>query len=131
MWIGMLLLTIGFCFFITFDAYTSTRKAVGFLIVGGLGLSILFEALLIAIQSQPEQQNVASATATFSFVLNIALSISTIIGGTIFQNSINNRASSLRGAGLPEDLLLQLDEDSATANFMFPGALEDPDWELA
>ena len=64
MWVGTLLLTIGFGLFISFDAYTSTAKAVGFLIVAGLGSGILFEAPLIAIQSQVEQHNVASATAS-------------------------------------------------------------------
>ena len=36
-WIGTLLLTLGFGLFISFDATTSTPKAVCFLIVGGLG----------------------------------------------------------------------------------------------
>jgi hypothetical protein len=131
MWVGTLLLTIGFGLFISFDAYTSTAKAVGFLIVAGLGSGILFEAPLIAIQSQVEQHNVASATATLSFIRNIGLSISTIIGGTIFQNSMNSRASFLRDAGLPQDLLNQLDGDSAMANVMLPSTLENPVWELA
>jgi MFS family permease len=131
MWVGTLLLTIGFGLFITFDAYTSTAKTVGLLIIGGLGSGILFEAPLIAIQSQVEQHNVASATATLSFVRNIAISISTIIGGTIFQNSMHNRASFLQDAGLPQDLRDQLDGDSALANVMLPSTLENETWELA
>ena len=130
-WVGTLLLTIGFGLFISFDAYTTTAKAVGFMIVAGLGSGMLFEAPLIAIQSQVEQQNVASATATLSFIRSIALSISTIIGGTIFQNSMNNRASFLRAAGLPDELLKQLDGDSAMANVFLPGTLDNPAWELA
>jgi MFS family permease len=131
MWVGTLLLTIGFGLFISFDAYTTTGKAIGCLIVGGLGSGILFEAPLIAIQSQVEQHNVATATATLSFVRNIALSISTIIGGTIFQNSMNSQASFLRASGLPQNLLSQLDGDSAMANVMLPSTLQNPMWELA
>ncbi|KAF2134004.1 MFS transporter-like protein [Dothidotthia symphoricarpi CBS 119687] len=131
MWFGTVFLCIGFGLFVSFDAYTSTAKAVGFLAIGGLGSGILFEAPLIAIQSQVEQQDVASATSTLSFTRNIALSISTIIGGTIFQNTMQNQASSLRAAGLPEDLLNQLDGDSAMANVMIPGTLQNPTWELA
>lgn len=131
MWVGTFLLTLGFGLFIAFDAYTTTAKAVGFLIVAGVGSGVLFEAPLIAIQSQVEQQNVASATATLSFIRNIALSISTIIGGTIFQNSMNNRASYLRAAGLTDELLSQLDGDSAMANVMLPSTLDNPVWELA
>lgn len=131
MWVGTLLLTLGFGLFISFDASTSTVKAVCFLIVGGLGSGVLFEAPLIAVQSQVEQQDVATATSTLAFIRNIALSISTIIGGTIFQNSMNNRGPALRAAGLPEELLRQLDGDSAMANVMLPGTLDNPAWELA
>ncbi|KAI4659497.1 uncharacterized protein J4E79_006029 [Alternaria viburni] len=130
-WVGTLLLTIGFGLFISFDAYTSTGKAVGFVIVGGLGSGILFEAPMIAIQSQVEQQDVATATATLSFVRNIGVAISTIIGGTIFQNSMNGQASFLRDAGLPQNLLSQLDGDSAMANVMLPATFENAAWELA
>jgi MFS family permease len=130
-WVGTLLLTIGFGLFISFDAYTSTGKAVGFVIVGGLGSGILFEAPMIAIQSQVEQDDVATATATLSFIRNIGVAISTIIGGTIFQNSMNNQASFLRDSGLPQDLLSQLDGDSAMANVMLPATFENSAWELA
>jgi hypothetical protein len=74
---------------------------------------------------------VASATATLSFVRNIALSISTIVGGTIFQNSMNSRAPFLRAARLPQALLDQLDGESAMANVMLPATLDNPVWELA
>ncbi|RAR06018.1 MFS transporter-like protein [Stemphylium lycopersici] len=131
MWVGTLLLTIGFGLFISFSATTSTGKAIGFLIVGGLGSGILFEAPLIAIQSQVEQHNVASATATLSFIRNIGVSVSTIIGGTIFQNSMQSQAGALRDAGLPQRLLDQLDGDSAMANVMLPSTLDNSAWELA
>ena len=130
-WIGTFFLALGFGLFISFDAYTTTAKAIGFLMIGGVGSGLLFEPPLIAVQSQVEQQDVASATATLSFVRNIALSISTIIGGTIFQNSMTGRASFLRAAGLPEDVLLRLDGDSAMANVMLPATFENPAWVLA
>lgn len=131
MWIGSLFLTLGFGLFISFDAYTSTAKVVGYLMIGGLGSGILFEAPLIAVQSQVEQQDVASATATLSFIRNIALAISTIVGGTIFQNSMTSRGAGLRAVGLPEDVLLKLDGEHAMANVMLPGTLENETWEIA
>jgi MFS family permease len=131
MWIGTLLLLVGFGLFISFDEHTTTAKCVGFLMIGGAGSGILFEAPLIAIQSQVEQQDVASATGTLSFIRNIALAISTILGGTIFQNSMNSRAPYLRSAGLPEELLDLLNGESAMANVMLPSTLENRVWELA
>jgi MFS family permease len=131
MWVGTAFLCAGFGLFIAFDANTSTGRAVGFQMIAGIGSGTLFEAPLIAIQSQVKQDDVATATATMAFVRNIAVSISVIVGGTIFQNSMENRGASLRAAGLPQDLLHQLDGDRAMANVMLPGTLDNPAWELA
>jgi fucose permease len=57
MWIGTFLLVLGFGLFISFDAFTSTAKTVGLLIIGGAGSGLLFEAPLIAVQSQVEVSN--------------------------------------------------------------------------
>jgi CelD/BcsL family acetyltransferase involved in cellulose biosynthesis len=54
MWAGTFLLVLGFGLFISFDVYTSTAKTVGLLMIGGAGSGILFEAPLIAVQSQVE-----------------------------------------------------------------------------
>jgi hypothetical protein len=51
---GVWILVLGFGLFISFDAYTSTAKTVGLLMIGGAGSGILFEAPLIAVQSQVE-----------------------------------------------------------------------------
>lgn len=131
MWVGTFLLTIGVGLFISFSATTSTAVVISFLVVAGLGSGILFEAPLIAVQSQTEQRHVASATATLSFVRNFALSISTIVGGTIFQNSMSRQVQGLREKGLPEDLLRKLDGDSAMANVMLPGTLANEVWKRA
>ncbi|KAL5114783.1 hypothetical protein ACEQ8H_007345 [Pleosporales sp. CAS-2024a] len=131
MWIGTFLLTLGFGLFISFDAHTSTGMAVGCLMMGGGGSGLLFEAPLIAVQSQVEQQDVASATATLSFIRNIALSISVVVGGTIFQNSMNNRVAVLGAAGLPQELLHRLDGDNAMANVMLPSGVKNQAWRLA
>lgn len=131
MWVGTTLLCLGFGLFVTFNAYTTVPQAVGFLIIGGLGSGILFEAPLIAVQSQVKQDDVATATSTLSFIRNMALTISVVIGGTIFQNSMDNRATFLKNAGLPSNLLLALSGENAMANVMLPSSLGNKAWELA
>lgn len=131
MWVGSLFMCLGFGLFISFDANTSIGRAVGFQMIAGLGQGILFEAPLIAIQSQVMQADVATATATMAFVRNIAVSISVIVCGTIFQNSMSARSGYLRSAGLPQDLLDQLDGENALANVMLPSTLTTPAWEFA
>ncbi|KAF3034461.1 hypothetical protein E8E11_003749 [Didymella keratinophila] len=131
MWVGSAFMCLGFGLFVSFDANTTTAHAVGFQMVAGFGQGILFEAPLIAIQSQVKQEDVATATATMAFVRNIAVSISVIICGTIFQNSMSNRQNYLKAAGLPSNVLDQLDGENALANVMVPSTLENPAWEFA
>ncbi|KAF2645801.1 MFS transporter-like protein [Massarina eburnea CBS 473.64] len=131
MWVGTMLLCLGFGLFISFNAYTTIARTVGFLIIGGIGSGILFEAPLIAIQSQVQQSDVATATSTLSFIRNIALTISVVVGGTIFQNTMDSQQSVLQAAGLPPDLLKQLTGESAMANVMLPSTLDNAAWELA
>ncbi|KAF3038779.1 hypothetical protein E8E12_002203 [Didymella heteroderae] len=131
MWVGSAFMCLGFGLFISFNANTTTAHAVGFQMIAGFGQGILFEAPLIAIQSQVKQEDVATATATMAFVRNIAVSISVIICGTIFQNSMSSRHGYLKAAGLPNHVLDQLDGENALANVMVPGTLENPAWEFA
>lgn len=131
MWTGTTLLCLGFGLFISLDAYTTIGHLVGFLIIGGLGSGILFEAPLIAVQSQVEQKDVATATSTLSFIRNMSLTISVVSGGAIFQNSMDDRAGSLKAAGLPQNLLDNLAGDRAMANVHLPSTLDNPAWEIA
>ena len=131
MWVGTAFLCLGFGLFISFDAYTSIARTVGFVMIGGLGSGLLFEAPLIAIQSQVAQSDVATATSTLSFIRNMALTISVVIGGTIFQNSMNGEKGTLAAAGLPKDLLDLLSGENAMANVMLPSTMSNPQWELA
>ncbi|PVH94960.1 MFS transporter-like protein [Periconia macrospinosa] len=131
MWLGTALMCLGFGLFISFSAYTSLARTVGFLIIGGVGSGLLFEPPLIAVQSQVEQSDVATATSTLSFIRNMALTISVVVGGTIFQNSMDNRAPALRAAGLPDDVRALLKGESAMANVMLPASLQNEAWELA
>ncbi|KAF2472331.1 MFS transporter-like protein [Lindgomyces ingoldianus] len=130
-WTGTVLLCIGFGLFISFTAHTTKAQVIGFQILAGGGSGLLFETPLIAVQSQVAQDDVATATSTLNFIRNMALAISVVIGGTIFQNSMDDRASSLRAAGLPLPLLNNFSGKSAAANVMLGSTLENPAWELA
>ena len=130
-WVGTVLLCIGFGLFISFNAQTTTAKAVGFQMIGGIGSGLLFEPPLIALQCQVAQQDVATATSTLSFIRNMALTLSVVIGGTIFQNSMDSQQSFLRAQGLPQDLLRKLAGENAMANVMLSRTLENPAWEMA
>ncbi|KAI4127673.1 MAG: hypothetical protein LQ341_006768, partial [Variospora aurantia] len=118
MWVGTFLMTIGFGLFIHFDAASSLAQIIGFQVVAGLGSGLLFEPPLIAIQAHVSQADTATATATFGFTLNLATSISVVLGGVIFQNGMRNRANVLRAAGLSPDLVHEFSAGDAAANVM-------------
>ncbi|KAF2001532.1 MFS transporter-like protein [Amniculicola lignicola CBS 123094] len=130
-WTGTLLLCVGFGLFVHFGATTSKAMIIGFQMIGGLGSGLLFEPPMIAVQSQVPQQEVATATSTLSFIRGFALAVSVVIGGTIFQNSMDNRQPFLRAAGLPADLLHAFSGSSAAANVELGRTLENPVWDLA
>jgi MFS family permease len=130
-WLGTVLLCLGFGLFISFNANTSKAQAIGFLVIGGIGSGLLFEPPLIAVQSQVLQKDVATATSTLSFIRNIALTFSVILGGTVFQNSMDTQAAHLRSAGLSSDLLVLLSGKNAAANVMLGSTVDNPAWRIA
>jgi nitrate/nitrite transporter NarK len=130
-WVGTILLCVGFGLFISFNVYTTVARTIGFVMIGGIGSGLLFEAPLIAVQSQVLQKDVATATSTLSFIRNMALTISVVIGGTIFQNSMDGQRAMLVAAGLPQTLLNQLSGENAMANVMLPSRMGNEGWELA
>lgn len=98
-WTGMALLTVGTGLYLLLDTSTSVAKIVGFQIIGGVGSGCLFHPPLIAIQALVRQQDTASATATQGFIRCMSLSMSIVLGGVIFQNSVNLRVSELVSTG--------------------------------
>ncbi|KAL8649126.1 MAG: hypothetical protein Q9210_004586, partial [Variospora velana] len=118
MWFGTFLMTIGFGLFIHLDAASSLAQIIGFQVVAGLGSGLLFEPPLIAIQAHVSQADTATATATFGFILNLATSISVVLGGVIFQNGMRNRGAVLSAAGLSPELVQEFSGGDAAANVM-------------
>jgi len=123
MWLGTVLLTIGNGLYIMFNPDTSIATIVGFEIIEGIGSGLLFEPPLLAIQQGVAQDDVGTATSTQSFVRSMALSFGVIIGGIVFQQSMDLRQSVLRDAGLSEPLLEQLAGKNAGANVMIARSL--------
>ncbi|KIW50684.1 hypothetical protein, variant [Exophiala xenobiotica] len=116
LWIGPVLLTLGTGLYLMLDADTSIRMIIGFEIVGGIGSGLLFEPPLIAIQQGVDQDNVGTATSTQSFIRSMALSLSVILGGIVFQQSMDLRQDDLIAAGLSSSTVEALSGKNAGAN---------------
>lgn len=124
-WAGLTLMTLGTGLYITFGTDTSIAKIAAFEIVGGIGTAFLFQAPMLAIQNTVSQADTASATATMGFMGNIATSLSLVLGGLVFQNSMTTRHSSLAAAGLSKSILEALSGDQAAANVGITKSIQD------
>ncbi|KAH8766609.1 major facilitator superfamily domain-containing protein [Diaporthe sp. PMI_573] len=88
---GFVFMTLGYGLFIDLDPYENWAKIVIFQIILGLGVGPNFQSPLIALQTTVQPKDIASATATYGFVRQVATSMSVVIGGVIFQNEMQKQ----------------------------------------
>lgn len=100
---GMSFMLLGFGLYIDLpDHKSSYTKLILYQIIAGLGIGPNFQAPLIALQSMIEPRDIATATATFGFIRNLATSVAVVIGGVIFQNGMAKHAGELEAALGPQ-----------------------------
>jgi hypothetical protein len=106
-WTGMVLSTLGFGLFITLGPTTSLPSLVAIEVVAAMGIGAVFQAPLIAYQAAVDTADMAIATALFGFVRSLSTSISVVVGGVVFQNTIRDYGDKLSAvfgnASLAED----------------------------
>jgi len=95
---GFSIMVLGYGLFTNLDASSSWAKIILYQIVAGIGVGPLFQAPLIALQSLVPPKDIAAGTATFQFTRNISTSISVVVGGVVFQNTIASQQSRLVAA---------------------------------
>ncbi|KAI1810237.1 major facilitator superfamily domain-containing protein [Poronia punctata] len=125
LWSGSVLMTLGTGLYILFGTDTTTATVVGLEIIGALGPALLFQAPVVAIQNSVSQEDTAACTATLFFLRNIGMSLSVVVGGVVFANSMNARHSDLVAAGLDQSVLEALSGGNAAANVYITQGIQD------
>jgi MFS family permease len=115
-WAGVTLMTLATGLYIDFWTDTPLARIIGIELIGGAGTALLFQTPMLAIHNTVSQADVASATASLGFLRSLATSVSIVVGGVVFQNSMSARHSTLAAAGLGESVLDALSGDHAAAN---------------
>jgi len=125
---GVTLMTIGNGLYTLFSTKSSLAEIITFQIVAGLGAGLLFQAPLLALQALLPQDDIAMATSTLSFMRNLATSLSVVIGGVLFQNSMDIRVPSLSTPpiSLPSNITDLLVSGDAAANVFLVSVIQDP-----
>ncbi|KAK5998047.1 Efflux pump dotC [Cladobotryum mycophilum] len=112
---GLFIMTLGHALLIDLPAHHNWAKIIIYQMIAGFGCGPVFQSPLIALQSLVSTPDIATATATFGFLRNIATSMSIVLGGVIFQNGMQSQHAGLtRSVGLSAANLLS--GSSAGAN---------------
>lgn len=115
-WIGVLLMTLGFGLFVDLKTSTSIAAIVAIQVVTAIGSGFLLQPPLIAVQANVTQRETASATSTFSFIRNLSQAVSVVIGGVIFSNSMTLQQHHLEASGLSTNITKEFSGPNAAAN---------------
>lgn len=115
-WVGVTFMTLGTGLFINQGTMTPLAPIVIYQIVHTVGIALMYQAPMIAIQNTVTQSDTATATATLGLFRNMATALSIVIGGTVFQNSMAAQQQKLAAAGLKPSVLAALSGDMAAAN---------------
>ncbi|RUO96319.1 major facilitator superfamily [Jimgerdemannia flammicorona] len=100
MTVGALILTIGTVLTSLFDQNTGLAREYGSMIVVGAGLGLNIAPSTIAVQAKVAQQDVAVATAVSSFFRLFGAAFGIAVFGTIHQNVLGNKLSTILPPGL-------------------------------
>ncbi|KAL2792992.1 major facilitator superfamily domain-containing protein [Aspergillus keveii] len=125
-WLGTGLLCLGTGLFIRLNPHSSLAELVCLQVVAGAGSALLFAPPLIALQATVKQEDTASATGMLGFIRTLAMSISIVVGGVVFQNSMANERDALERAGIAEALVEKLTGTSAAASTELIREIQNP-----
>ncbi|OQV01443.1 hypothetical protein CLAIMM_06804 [Cladophialophora immunda] len=93
--LGMMLLTTGIGLLYDLPDHTSWPKIIFYEFITGVGSGPNFQAPLIALQASVDPQDISMATSTFVFVRTLAASMSIVVGGVVFQNTMQSHLSRI------------------------------------
>lgn len=97
-WKSMVLGTLGFGLYITFGATNPLARLVATEVVAAIGIRAVVQEPPIPYKVLEATADMAIATALFVFVRNLSTTISVVVGGVIFEDSICDRSSDLCAA---------------------------------
>ncbi|PIA14079.1 hypothetical protein COEREDRAFT_66166 [Coemansia reversa NRRL 1564] len=88
-WVGSAILTVGLCLLMLFDEKVTTGKAIGILIVGGIGMGILMQPVLLCLQTAILARDIATGTTLFVAIRSLGGSVGLAVFQTVQQNRLN------------------------------------------
>ncbi|KAK4609115.1 Efflux pump dotC [Fulvia fulva] len=105
MYFGMTTMVLGYGLLINFQASSGWAKLIIYQLVVGIGNGPNFQAPLVALQTKIKQSDIATGTATFNFVRNIATAVSVVVGQVVYANQLKHMTGRLEQLGPAAELI--------------------------
>ncbi|KAJ2839613.1 hypothetical protein FBU31_000668, partial [Coemansia sp. 'formosensis'] len=96
LWVGGSITTVGTGLFVLLDESTSTGKSIGLTIVGGTGMGLLLQPMLLALQTAIQPRDMATGTTLFVAIRTLSSSIGLAVFQTVQQNKPGYIISKLK-----------------------------------
>jgi hypothetical protein len=94
-WTGWTLTTMGFGVMILLDVHNTVVSWIFIELVPGIGIGILFPAIVMGIQASAPQEDTAIAATLGLFFRLFGQTIGVAVGGTIFQNRLRGHLEAI------------------------------------
>nr|ADN06228.1 MFS transporter-like protein [Passalora arachidicola] len=105
MYFGMTTMVLGYGLLINFQASSGWAKLIIYQLLVGIGNGPNFQAPLVALQTKIKQSDIATGTATFNFVRNIATAVSVVVGQVVYANQLSGMKNRLQQLGSAAGLI--------------------------
>ncbi|GAM35962.1 efflux pump antibiotic resistance protein [Talaromyces pinophilus] len=93
--LGMLFTALGYGLYIDLKPYTSWPRIIIYQLIVGLGIGPNFQATLIALQANTKPGELARGTATFSFIRQLAASVSVVVGSVVYGHVVSTKIETM------------------------------------
>ncbi|MGH8936425.1 MAG: MDR family MFS transporter, partial [Acidimicrobiia bacterium] len=99
--VGSLVTTMGLFLLSRMDASTGRLSAGAFMLIVGLGLGMVMQVLVVAVQNAVEQRDLGVATSSSSFFRSLGGAVGTALFGAIMSARLTSSLAGLLPGGVP------------------------------
>ncbi|EAW09446.1 MDR family MFS transporter [Aspergillus clavatus NRRL 1] len=99
---GLFFMTLGYGLLIDLKYYASWPRLIIYQLIAGAGVGPLFQAPLVAFQANIHRADMATATATFSFIRQTSAAMAVVLGTVVYQNILAQQIPRIAAATDPD-----------------------------
>jgi EmrB/QacA subfamily drug resistance transporter len=124
---GMLVMAAGMYLLSTMGPTTTTLETSAYMVVLGLGLGMVMQVLVLAVQNAVDQRDLGTATGAATFLRSMGGSFGVALFGAVLSNRLaTNLADLLPGGRLPPGISPDALKGSPQAILSLPEAVRGP-----